>query len=239
MDPDLEHRLRMAKKADSQDREIAHLVARLEKDQNGLAVQFDRVVSILADLGYMDPAQWVLTAAGETLSHIFHESDLLIAECIQAGLYEGLSPAELACLVSLFVYEHRSPEDPPSPWFPNDDLRRRAEKIAQISSTLAAKETINGISPHRPPDPTFAAVAYAWIAGDSFADLVEAEDLTGGDFVRTMKQLIDVMTQISRVAPDLATRSAAAAAVDAAYRGVSADSAVTPQGATDRPIEES
>ncbi len=237
LDPDLEHRLRMAKKADSVDREIAHLLARLEKDQNGLAVQFDRVVGILADLGYMDLDHWALTAAGETLSHIFHESDLLIAECIQAGLFEKLSPAELACLVSLFVYEHRSPEDPPSPWFPNDDLRQRAEKIAQISSTLAAKETINGISPHRPPDPTFAAVAYAWIAGDSFADLVQAEDLTGGDFVRTMKQLIDVITQISRVAPDPATRSAAASAAATAYRGVIADAAITPPSSPDGPAE--
>lgn len=225
-DPDLEHRLRAAKKADAVDRDIAQLMTRLDKDQHGLAVQFDKVVGVLADLGYVDLEQWSLNPAGEILSHIFHESDLLIAECLRTGLFEGLSAAELACLVSMFVYEHRSPDDPPSPWFPNDDVRQRAEKVLQISSRLAALETVNGISPHRPPDPTFAAVAYAWVAGDGFAELVQAEDLTGGDFVRTIKQLIDVLTQIGRNATDPATRSAALSAAEAAHRGVIADAAV-------------
>ncbi len=231
-DPNLEHRLSAAKKADAVDRDIAHLVARLEKDQHGLAVQFDRVVGILADLGYVDVETWSLSDAGEILSHIFHESDLLIAECLRTGLFTGLSPAEMACLVSMFVYEHRSPDDPPSPWFPNDDLRQRAEKVIQVSSRLAALETTNGISPHRPPDPTFAAVAYAWVAGDGFAELVQAEDLTGGDFVRTIKQLIDVLTQIGRNASDPATRSAAQTAADAAHRGVIADAAVLAPSST-------
>lgn len=225
-DPDLEHRLRTAKKADAVDREIAQLITRLDKDQHGLAAQFDKVVGVLADLGYVNIEQWSLNPAGEILSHIFHESDLLIAECLRTGLFEGLSAAEMACLVSMFVYEHRSPDDPPSPWFPNDDLRNRAEKVMQISSRLAAMETTNGISPHRPPDPTFAAVAYAWVAGDGFAELVQAEDLTGGDFVRTIKQLIDVLTQIGRNATDPVTRSAALSAAEAAHRGVIADAAV-------------
>jgi ATP-dependent RNA helicase HelY len=225
-DPDLDHRLRDAKKADAVDREISHVMARLEKDQNGLAAQFDKVVAILADLGYVDLANWTLLPSGEILSHIFHESDLLIAECLRSGLFADLSAAEMACLVSMFVYEHRSPDDPPSPWFPNDNLRHRAEKVMEISSRLAAMEAVNGISPHRPPDPTFAAVAYAWVAGDGFAELVQAEDLTGGDFVRTIKQLIDVLTQIGRNATDAATRSVAQSAADAAHRGVIADAAV-------------
>jgi ATP-dependent RNA helicase HelY len=225
LDPDLEHRLRAAKKADSLDREIAHLLARLDTDQHGLAAQFDKVVGILSELGYVNAEQWTLTPAGEILSHIFHESDLLIAECLRTGLFDGLTSAELACLVSMFVYEHRSPDEPPSPWFPNDNLRRRAEKVLQVSSYLATLETRNGISPHRPPDPTFAAVAYAWVAGEGFAELVQAEDLTGGDFVRTVKQLIDVLTQIGRNAPEAATRSAAQSAAEAAHRGVIADAA--------------
>jgi ATP-dependent RNA helicase HelY len=227
LDPDLEHRLRAAKKADAVEREISHLLVRLETDQHGLAAQFDKVVGILSELGYVDAERWALTPAGEILSHIFHESDLLIAECVRTGLLEGLSPAELACLVSMFVYEHRSPDEPPSPWFPNDNLRRRAEQVLLVSNRLATLETVNGISPHRPPDPTFAAVAYAWVAGEGFAELVQAEDLTGGDFVRTIKQLIDVLTQIGRNAPDAATRAAANSAAEAAYRGVIADAAIT------------
>jgi ATP-dependent RNA helicase HelY len=67
-------------------------------------------------------------------------------------------------------------------------------------------------------------VAYAWVAGEGFAEVVSDEELTGGDFVRTVKQLIDLLRQIALVAPSPATRRSAAAAAEAAYRGVVADS---------------
>jgi len=42
-----------------------------------------------------------------------------VAESLHAGLLDGLSPNDLAGLVSVFVYEHRSSEPPPAPWFPS------------------------------------------------------------------------------------------------------------------------
>ena len=55
---------------------------------------------------------WSLTEAGERLARIYHESDLLIAECAGQGLLDGLDPAELAGLVSVFTYEARGPGEP-------------------------------------------------------------------------------------------------------------------------------
>ena len=49
-------------------------------------------------------------------------------------------------------------------------------------------------------------MAYAWAAGESFAEVVEAEELSGGDFVRNIKQLIDLLRQIAEGAPEPATR---------------------------------
>ena len=81
----------------------------------------------------------------------------------------------------------------------------------------------------RPPDPTFAAIAFAWAAGEGFAEVVEDEELSGGDFVRTIKQLIDVLRQLALVAPRVATRRCAAQAADQLFRGVvAASSAVEP-----------
>ncbi|MEX2626221.1 MAG: hypothetical protein WD225_05020, partial [Ilumatobacteraceae bacterium] len=168
--------------------------------------------------------------AGGVLARIFHECDLLVAECLHAGLLDGLEAADLAGVVSTFVYEHRSPDDPPPPWFPSSDLATRCRGIAAISTELAADEAAAGIVVHRAPDPTFFGVAHAWVAGEGFADVVDANDptgteLTGGDFVRTIRQLIDLLGQIARVAPDAATRRAAADAAERAFREVVADSA--------------
>ncbi|HRE03625.1 MAG TPA: hypothetical protein PLV68_20180, partial [Ilumatobacteraceae bacterium] len=93
-----------------------------------------------------------------------HESDLLVAESIRRGLFDGLGPAATAALMSVFVYEHRSPDPPPLPWFPNADVRRRWHGIAAISAELQSIEERDGLAVHRPPDPTFLAVAYAWAA---------------------------------------------------------------------------
>ena len=48
----------------------------------------------------------------------------------------GSVPADLAALVSMLVYEHRSSETPPAPWFSSDDVRSRARRLTAISEDL-------------------------------------------------------------------------------------------------------
>ncbi|NND75868.1 MAG: DEAD/DEAH box helicase [Ilumatobacter sp.] len=224
-DPELRQRLRAAGSAGKVQREIADIERRVDSKDRTLARDFDRVLGVLETLGYAELSAWELTTDGEMLARIFHESDLLVAEVVRTGLLDGLSAPDVAALVSTLVYEHRSPEPPRTPWFSSGGVRQRWQKIAAISADLAAREVAAGITEHRPPDPTFAAVAYAWVAGEGFAAVVDDEELTGGDFVRTTRQLIDLLRQLGIVAPQQPTRRAAAAAADAAFRGVVADSA--------------
>jgi len=79
---------------------------------------------------------------------------------------------------------------------------------------------------HRAPDPTFLALAFAWAAGEGFAEVVADEDLSGGDFVRNVKQLIDLLRQLALLAPHSATRRTAGEAADRLFRGIVAASAV-------------
>ena len=221
-DPNLADRLKAANQADRVAREIDDLRVRVRGRSSSIARDFDRVLAVLEEWGYVQG--WTLTEPGEILSRLFHESDLLVVECVRRGLLDGLDPAALAGLASVFVYEHRSPEPPPTPWYPSPDVRSKWQSIARISYELQDAEEAAGLSVHRPPDPTFIAVAYAWAAGEGFADVVAAEELSGGDFVRTMKQLIDLLRQFAIVAPLKATRRAADTAAEALFRGVVASS---------------
>ena len=115
-----------------------------------------------------------------------------------------------------------------APWFPSADVRRRWAGIQAASEDLAADERSVGLAEHRPPDPGFLAAAHAWIAGEELADVVGPEELTGGDFVRTMKQLIDLARQVAMVAPDAETRQRAGEAAERAFRGVVADAVIAP-----------
>jgi ATP-dependent RNA helicase HelY len=224
-DPDLRTKLHAAAQADRIDREVADLERRVSGKHTSLANEFDRVLDVLTTYGYLDRSRWALSDAGEMLARIFHESDLLVAEIVRSGALDDLAPADLAALVSTVVYEHRSSDVPPAPWFSSTDVRARWRRLAAISEDLRATERSVGLAEHRPPDPTFAAIAHAWVAGEGFAEVVGDDELTGGDFVRTTKQLIDLLRQLAIVAPDEATRRAASHAAEAAFRGVVADSA--------------
>jgi ATP-dependent RNA helicase HelY len=226
-DPDLDERLKAATQAERVAREVEELRTRVRTRSQSVARDFDRVLRVLENWGYVDG--WKLTEAGRILARTFHECDLLIVECLRQGLLDELEPAHLAGLVSVFVYEHRSPEPAPTAWFPSPTVRKRWDRIAAISYELEEIEEEAGLAVHRPPDPTFVAVAFAWAAGEGFAEVVEAEELSGGDFVRTMKQLIDVLRQLALVAPNKATRHHAEQAADQLFRGVvAASSAVEP-----------
>jgi ATP-dependent RNA helicase HelY len=226
-DPDLRERLKAAAQADRTATELSDLRKRMGSASNTVGRDFDRVLDVLTSYGYV--RAWSLTDRGAVLARLFHECDLLVAESLFAGLLDGLDACSLAGLASVFVYEHRSLEPPPTAWFPSASVRRQWQQILDLSDDLCAAEDAIGLPVHRGPDPTFIAVAYAWAAGEGFAEVVDAEEMTGGDFVRTTKQLIDLLRQIGLVAPVKATRAAALEAADRLFRGVvAASSAVEP-----------
>ena len=225
-DPELADRLRAAAAADRVQREVDDLRTKVKGRSESLARRFDRVLRILEAGGELEG--WQLTDWGERLARLFHESDLLIIESLRQGLLDDLDPASLAGLVSVFTYEHRSPEPAPAPWFPSAKVRRRWLDIEALARELNAVEEETGLTVTRPPDPTFVAVAFAWAAGEGFAEVVEDEELSGGDFVRNIKQLIDLLRQMGDAAEDPATGAACQAAADALFRGVvAASSTVT------------
>jgi ATP-dependent RNA helicase HelY len=224
-DPDLRARMRAAGQTERLERELVDLGGRVERHNRSLARDFDRVIDVLSRWGYVDvdDDRWRLTPAGDVLARVFHESDLLVAECLHRGVLAEIDPASLAALLSTFVYEHRSPEPAPPPWFPSADVRAKWRRILATSEELAADERATGLAEHRPPDPGFAAAAYAWVAGEGLADVVAGEEVAGGDFVRTMKQLVDLARQLALVAPDPDTRQQAREVGELAFRGVVAD----------------
>jgi ATP-dependent RNA helicase HelY len=221
-DPDLKERLRAAVQAERVTREVDDLSARVRSRSESLARRFDRVVRLLELWGYLDG--WSLTDGGERLARLFHECDLLVVESLRQGLLDDLDAPTLAGLASVFTYEHRSPEPPAPPWFPDQQARRRWQRIEALARELRDAEDAAGLPVTRAPDPTFAAVAYAWAAGEGFAAVVEDEELSGGDFVRNVKQLVDLLRQVAEVAPSAPTRAVAVEAGERLFRGVVASS---------------
>jgi ATP-dependent RNA helicase HelY len=129
----------------------------------------------------------------------------------------------------VFVYEHRSPEPAPEPSFPSSQLRSRFRQIEVLSKRLQRDEASVGITPHRSPDAGYVATVASWAGGAELADVLD-DDTTPGDFVRTMKQLIDLLRQVAQHSPNELTRAAADAAVERVLRGVVLSASTMPLG---------
>jgi len=221
--PDARSHLRALDRADRLTRDLERLERRVKGRLESLARQFDRVLRVLEAWGYVDG--WNLTEGGQRLARLYHESDLLIAECVGQGLLDGLGEAELAGMVSVFTFEARG-QGEGSTWFPNPRLRRRWNDIEQLAIELNAAEDDAGLPLTRRPDPGFVGFAHAWAAGEELAEVIEDDEISGGDFVRNVKQLIDLLRQIGDLAPDPATGKSARAAADRLLRGVVVASSV-------------
>lgn len=227
--PDLDAHLRALAQVERLERETRRLERRVRGRSESLARQFDRVLRVLESWGYVDG--WHLTPAGRLLMRINAETDLLVAEAVRTGAFDGLRPPEVAALASVFTYEHRGPEHqrPPTPRWPSGDLSARWRAIERTWRDLSANEDDAGLPETRPPDAGLAPIVHAWAAGRTLTQVLDLDDtLTGGDFVRHVKQLVDLLRQIALVAPDPRTAGAASEAADACFRGVVAASGVVP-----------
>jgi ATP-dependent RNA helicase HelY len=90
-------------------------------------------------------------------------------------------------------------------------LTERAAGIGELWERLTAEEKRLGIPPTRPPEPGFAALAHRWAVGTELEDMFEGEDEPVGDFVRTTRQLIDLLRQVRDAVPALADQADRAA----------------------------
>jgi len=231
--PDADAHVRAFDRAARLQGEVDELSRHIERQTSTLSREFDRVLQVLEGFGYVDG--WSLTERGRLLAGVYHEADLVVAEAIAEGCFDGLDAPELAAVASVLVYEHRSPGPPPSARYPSHRVRERAVEIDGIVRRVQAMEDAVGLPWSRGSDHGFAAVAHEWCAGEGLGDLLEETnlELTGGDFVRTVRQLIDLVRQIGQLAPDTTTQSTARRAVGALERGVvSASASVDGEEAT-------
>lgn len=227
--PDRDAHLRAARRADRLQAEVESTRRQIAARQETLARTFERILELLEAWGHLDG--WRLTRRGEQLVRIYHECDLLIAECLDEGVLDGLDAASLAGLVSTFTYEHRSSTPPPAPWFPSRALAHRFDRIEQLATELNDDERRLRLPPTRRPDPGFLPLAHAWAAGEHLDHVLEDEELSGGDFVRNAKQLLDLLRQIADAATEPATAATARQAAADVFRGVvAASSAVSTTG---------
>jgi ATP-dependent RNA helicase HelY len=198
-----------------------------------------RRLAVLEELGYVDG--WSLTERGSVLRGVYHESDLLVAEALNAGMFDDLEPPLVGAVLSGFVFEprraRRAGHGPRAaatrPRTVRDRLgqkRRetldaRGKELALIATRLLGLEHIHLVPHTRLPESQAAASVAAWARGAPLGDALavvarDAGEVAPGDFVRVVRQVADLCEQVGRLARSEATRAAAEEAATLLVRSV-------------------
>ena len=196
--PDRESHARFSERAHRIQREIDGLTERINTRTNVIAKRFDRIKLILDQLGYIKQGE--ISQSGKLLAKIYGETDLLIAESIREGVFNQLSPTDLVAVISVFVYESRAEENAK---IPRGDISEALTKISKIYGRVFNLENDHNLEPMRAPDFGFCWPARAWASGQSLTSVLKDSDLTVGDFVRNMKQIVDLLRQLRGAVPEL------------------------------------
>ena len=197
--PDFNRHVSALKKLARLSEASSKIKASVKSHSESLARQFDRVLEVLDDLGFVK--EWELTEQGERLAGLFHESDLLIAISLDSAIFDGLEPADLAALLSVFVYESRV-SAPGSDRFPNRELERRFSQVNKLRIDLVKAEGRLRIPATKPVESGFMVYASAWAKGRELESVIGDKGIPGGDFVRFVKQIMDLARQLSNVVSD-------------------------------------
>jgi ATP-dependent RNA helicase HelY len=230
--PEREDHARWAERYYRLRRDTDALQRRVRSRTHTISRTFDRICALLDELGYLDGD--TVTDAGRQLAAIYTELDLLTAECLRAGVWEGLNPAELAACVSALVYESRQPDDAATPRLPGGRTREVLAEMVRIWGAVEERQKDHRVDSPREPDLGFAWASYRWASEHALEPVLRDAEMQAGDFVRWTKQLIDLLGQIAVAAsgPEGGASSPAVArsarsAADLLRHGVVAYSSVT------------
>jgi ATP-dependent RNA helicase HelY len=229
--PEREEHARWAERRHRLFKDTEALREKVSTRTNSLSRTFDRICALLTERGYLG-RDGTVTPAGRMLSRLWTEADLLVAECVRTGVWEGLMPHELAAAASVVLYEARREMDEQAS-IPRGAVATAIDETWRIYQELAADERRHTLSQTREPDLGFVWPIYRWAKGEPLAKVLASghqldSEMPAGDFVRWARQVIDLLGQVTEApGASVTLKDSARAAMDAINRGVLAYSSVS------------
>ena len=203
--PDLDRHLVWGHRWIRESRELDRATEAYDNRTGSVAHEFDSICDVLESLGYVHRsirgarASLRLTPKGDMLRRLYSERDLLLAELMTRGVFDRLGYRELAAVVSSLIYEPRRGGDGEPRRFPGGDdgpVSRTSKGIMDVWGEVDSLCVDHGLDKSLPVDFSICDIVYDWTGGAPLSTVLEHSDITGGDFVRSMKRLSDLLGQM-------------------------------------------
>ncbi|KAE8746496.1 hypothetical protein FOCC_FOCC006730 [Frankliniella occidentalis] len=158
---------------------------------------------ILRRLGYCTAAD-VIELKGRVACELSGCDELLMTEMIFNGLFNDLTVAQCVSLISCFVCDEKSSENPKKseelsgPLRQMQDLARRIARVsAEAKLDIKEEDYVGQFKPF------LMDVVYAWCKGSSFLDICRMTDIFEGSIIRCMRRLEEVLRQLCQASKNI------------------------------------
>ena len=182
------------------ERKRRHLNKKLQKLENELRFlsgylvrEFEGKCAVLREMGYL--AEDDTFRIGAEILRRLHIEELLVAEMILEGLFDRLTPLEMAALL---VCVGRDPErNRIKPKVLDKGLRREIEDL--VDYLVGLEERHLGGAESGKVNWSFADAGFMWAQGETLSHIVESFEVYEGDLISALRQALDLAKQIKRV----------------------------------------
>jgi len=182
------------------ERKKRHLNKKLQKLEKELRFlsgylvrEFEGKCAVLREMGYL--AQDNTFRIGAEILRRLHIEELLVAEMILEGLFDRLTPLEIAALL---ICIGRDPDRTRiRPKVLNKGLRKEVEELVEY--VVGLEERNLGGAESGKLNWSFSDAGFMWAHGEPLSTIVETFEIYEGDLISALRQALDLAKQIKRV----------------------------------------
>lgn len=173
-------------------------------DQNlQLLPDYEQRVQVLKELGFIDDATRI-QLKGKVACEIHSGDELVLTELILDNVLAEFEPAEIAALLSAFVFQEKTGVEPVL----TGNLERGKQTIIAISEKVNDVQTRLQVIQSADDSNDFVSrprfgimeVVYEWARGMSFKNITGLTDVLEGTIVRTITRLDETCREVKNAA---------------------------------------
>ncbi|EON95779.1 putative antiviral helicase ski2 protein [Phaeoacremonium minimum UCRPA7] len=173
-------------------------------DQNlQLLPDYEQRIEVLKDLGFIDESSRI-QLKGKVACEIHSGDELVLTELILDNVLADYEPAEIAALLSAFVFQEKTDSVPNL----TGNLQRGMGTIIEISEKVNEVQTRHQVIQSSEESNDFVSrprfglmeVVYEWARGMSFKNITDLTDVLEGTIVRTITRLDETCREVKNAA---------------------------------------
>ncbi|WKX94370.1 hypothetical protein Q1695_011546 [Nippostrongylus brasiliensis] len=184
-------------------KELRSLREELRKAQSVLHMdELGQRKRLLRRLQYADNSD-IITDKGRCACELSASDELMLTEMLYAGVFTDLDSAQLAALLSCFVFQ----ENAKTPKLAEElsgclrKLHEHARRIAKLS--IECKLDMIEDKYVESFKPGMMDVVYQWVNGASFAEVMKNTDIFEGSIIRCLRRLEEVLREMVNAAKSM------------------------------------